>query len=189
MDLFIAKGNVEAMPDYAARDPSNLLLGQPDGTFVESAEEAGIMSFARARGAALVDLNLDGMLDLVVVNRRQDVALWRNVGWGDSVTPATMGNWLAIRLRDPAANVDAIGSWVEVRIGDRRVDREVTVGGGHAGGQLGWIHVGLGDANRAEVRVQWPDGEIGPWLTVGGGRFWSIERGATQAQAWLPPSD
>ena len=31
MDLFVAKGNVEAMPDFAARDPSNLFIGQADG--------------------------------------------------------------------------------------------------------------------------------------------------------------
>ena len=72
-----------------------------------------------------------------------------------------MGQWIAIRLRQPAPNVDAIGAWVEVRAGDRTVVREVTVGGGHAGGQLGWIHVGLGDADEAEVRVTWPDGETG----------------------------
>ena len=34
VDLFVTKGNVEAQPDYATRDPSNLLLGQADGTFV-----------------------------------------------------------------------------------------------------------------------------------------------------------
>ena len=77
IDLFVAKGNVEAMPDFAAKDPSNLLLGQPDGTFKEGAEAAGIVSFDRGRGAALADFNLDGMLDLVEVNRartRQPVA-------------------------------------------------------------------------------------------------------------------
>ena len=42
--------------------------------------------------------------------------------------------------------------------------RELTIGGGHVGGQLGWIHVGLGSATGAQVRVQWPDGETGPWL-------------------------
>ena len=36
------------------------------------------------------------------------------------------------------------------------------VGGGHGGGQLGWTHLGLGDAATAEVRVIWPDGEVGP---------------------------
>ena len=43
---------MEALTDYAMRDPSNLLIGQADGTFVEVGTEAGIVSFARARGAA-----------------------------------------------------------------------------------------------------------------------------------------
>ena len=103
--------------------------------------------------------------------------MWRNVGGGDGDDPAPMGNWVAVRLRQPAPNVDAIGAWVEVRVGDRTLVHEVTVGGGHAGGQLGWIHFGLGDADEAEVRVQWPDGEIGPWMTVEAGEFAIIERG------------
>lgn len=186
MDLFIAKGNVEAQEGYATRDPSNLLLGQPDGTFLESAEAAGILSYARARGAALADLNLDGMLDMVVVNRRENVKLWRNVGFGDVDQPAPMGHWLAIELRQPAPNPGAIGSWVELKTGDRTVVREVTVGGGHAGGQLGWIHFGLGPAQRAELRVTWPDGEAGPWQPVGSDQFVIIERGAAEAQPWQP---
>ena len=59
-DLYVAKGNVEAQTEYAMKDPSNLLIGQPDGTFVEAAEEAGLLDFGRARGAAVVDLNVDG---------------------------------------------------------------------------------------------------------------------------------
>jgi len=70
IDLFVTKGNVEAMPDFAAKDPSNLLLGNPNGTFSESGDAAGLVSFTRGRGAAVVDLNLDGMLDIVEVNRR-----------------------------------------------------------------------------------------------------------------------
>jgi hypothetical protein len=176
VDLYISKGNVEADPEFAAEDPSNLLLGNPDGTFTEAAEEAGIVNFARARGAALVDLNMDGMLDLVEVNRRENVELWRNVGWGDDREPAPMGNWLAIGLDQTAPNVDAVGSWVEVKVGNRVLQQEVTVGGGHAGGQLGWIHFGVGDAEEVEVRVQWPDGERGRWLNVVANRFATIDR-------------
>ena len=176
LDLFVTKGNVEAQEGYATRDPSNLLLGQADGTFVEGAEDAGIVSYERARGGAVVDLNLDGMLDLVVVNRVAPVSVWRNVGEGDVDEPAAMGDWIAVRLRQPAPNVDAIGAWVEVRVGDRTLVREVTIGGGHAGGQLGWLHFGLGDASDAEVRVQWPDGELGPWIEVDAGESAIIER-------------
>ncbi len=186
VDLFVSKGNVDAQSGNATRDPSNLLIGQADGTFVEGAEAAGIVGFDRARGAALVDLNLDGMLDLVVVNRRVPATLWRNVGQGDAEQPAPMGHWIAVRLQQPAPNVDAIGAWVEVRVGDRTVVREVTVGGGHAGGKLGWLHAGLGDADRAEVRVQWPDGETGPWMTVGADQFVTIERGTAEAIVWQP---
>lgn len=176
VDLYVSKGNVEAQPDFAAEDPSNLLLGNPDGTFTEAAEAAGIVNFARARGAALVDLNLDGMLDLVEVNRRVGIELWRNVGWGDANRPVAMGDWVQLRLRQPAPNPDAVGAWVEVRIGNRVVQRELTVGGGHAGGQMGWTHFGLGEAETVEVRVQWPDGEKGPWLNVRANQFVIIDR-------------
>jgi hypothetical protein len=186
VDLFVSKGNVEAQPDYASRDPSNLLIGQPDGTFVEGGEAAGIVGYDRARGASLVDLNLDGMLDLVVVHREANVSVWRNVGSGDADDPASMGHWIAIELGQPAPNVDAVGAWVEVRVGERTVVREMTVGGGHAGGKSGWIHAGLGEADEAEVRVQWPDGETGPWTTVGADRFVTIERGAPDATTWQP---
>ena len=189
LDLFVSKGNVEAIPDYAAKDPSNLLLGQADGTYVEGAVAAGIVSYARARGAALADLNLDGLLDLVVVNRRENVLLWRNVGSGDAAKPEAMGNWIAVRLEQPAPNLDAIGAWVEVRTGGRTTVREVTVGGGHVGGQLGWIHLGLGSRDRAEVRVQWPDGEIGPWMPVSADQLVVLERGSAEARTWTPEAD
>jgi enediyne biosynthesis protein E4 len=186
MDLYVSKGNVEAQLDYAMDDPSNLLIGQPDGTFLEGAEQAGIVTFARARGAALVDLNLDGMLDLVEVNRRSPVHVWRNVGAGTADEPAAMGNWVGLRLAQETPNPDAIGAWVEVRAGERRTTREVTVGGGHASGQLGWIHFGLGDAEAAEVRVTWPDGQVGPWMPLAANGFATIERGAAAPKAWQP---
>jgi enediyne biosynthesis protein E4 len=186
LDLFVAKGNVEEQPEYAMRDPNNLLLGQADGTFVEGAEEAGIVDYKRARGGALVDLNLDGMLDLVVVNRAEPVTLWRNVGSGDVDEAAPMGNWAAVRLHQQGTNVAAIGSWVEVRADGRTQVHELTVGGGHAGGQLGWLHLGLGNAGEAEIRVVWPDGEEGPWMHVESGRFAIIERGAPEATPWNP---
>jgi hypothetical protein len=181
-DLFITKGNVDAQLDYASRDPNDLLLGRRDGTFVEGAQDAGIVGFERGRGAALVDLNLDGMLDLVVVNRRENIKVWRNVGGGDAEQPEPQGHWIALRLRQPGPNRDAIGAWVEVEVGDRIIERELTVGGGHAGGQLGWVHAGLGDEESTRLRVQWPDGETGPWMDAQADQFVIIERGATEVE-------
>jgi len=184
VDLYITKGNVDAMVEYAAADPNNLLLGQADGTFVESATEAGLLSVGRSRGAAVADFNLDGLLDIIEVNRRDNVKLWRSVGNGDAADPAPLGNWIAVDLEQAGPNVDAIGAWILVKIGERTTERELVVGGGHAGGQLGWIHFGLGDAVTAEVRVQWPDGESGPWQAIDANTFATIERGIDEARTW-----
>ena len=189
VDLFVTKGNVEAQADYATRDPSNLLLGRTDGTFEEGAEAAGIVGYERARGASLVDLNLDGMLDLVVVNREANPTVWRNVGRGNTSEPEPMGHWLALDIEQPAPNVDAIGAWVEVRTDAGTTLREITVGGGHAGGKSGWIHAGLGEADHADVRVTWPDGEVGEWIPVDADQFVTITRGSASATPWQPPTD
>lgn len=186
VDLLVTKGNVEAQPDHAVRDPSNLLIGQPDGTFAEGAEAAGIVRYERSRGAAVVDLDLDGLLDLVVVNRRAEPTVWRNVGAGDADAPEPMGHWIAVRLQQDAPNRDAVGAWLEVRTPERTTVREVTVGGGHASGQSGWLHTGIGSEGSAEVRVQWPDGEVGAWMTVDADSFVIIERGADEPRSWEP---
>ncbi len=186
-DLFVSKGNVSAEPDHAAKDPSNLLLGRADGTFGEAADAAGTLSFERGRGAALADFNLDGLLDLVEVNVDAPVRLWRNVGAGSAEAPLAMGRWVALRPRQAGPNGDAVGAWLEVRVGEAVIRRELTVGGGHGGGQDGWIHVGLGPSDRADVRVQWPDGTWGPWVRLAADRFWVLERDATAATPWTPP--
>jgi len=187
VDLFVSKGNVMDEADYAKRDPSNLFLGSVDGAFREVADRAGILNFDRGRGAALADFNLDGLLDLIEVNFGAQTRVWRNVGFGTASHPAPMGNWLSLRVTQLSANRDAIGSWLEVRADGRVARRELTVGGGHAGGQLGWIHFGLGSAQAAQVRVQWPDGTSSGWMEAAPNRFGTIQRGENGVTQWQPP--
>lgn len=156
LDLFIAKGNVDQMPSNAMRDPNNLLMQQADGTFVEHGGAAGIGDEARSRGAALADFDGDGRLDLVVNARRAPLTLWQNI-------TANTGHWLAISPRMEGANRFGLGAWIELRGAGALQSREVTSGGGHAGGQAGPAHFGLGAAKSAEVRVIWPDGTAGGW--------------------------
>jgi len=157
-DLFIAKGNVEAMPDFAGYDPDNLLLQTVNGDFVESGDRAGIDRDRIGRGAIVEDFNRDGMLDLLVVNRKQNVSLFRNLGrktdWGHS----SLGNWAEIEIVDEGANTGAVGARLLVKTGTVSINRTIAVGGGHAAGHAGPVHIGLGLLDRATVRIQWPDG-------------------------------
>ncbi|MEW9834384.1 CRTAC1 family protein [Mesorhizobium marinum] len=171
VDLFIAKGNVWDMPDFAMKDPNNLLLQAVGGKFVEVGDKAGVASVEQGRGAALADFNLDGLVDLVVVNRNSPAQIWRN-------TTAGAGGWIGVKLEQDAPNRDGVGAWIELRCeGMPVMRREVTVGGGHAGGQAGWWHFGLGVITSAEVRVLWPDGTAGEWQPVEAGRFYVLRRG------------
>ena len=148
-DLFIAKGNVDQMPSNAIKDPNNLLIQQTNGLFQEVGLEAGIASLERGRGAALADFDLDGRIDILVMNRRAPMEIYRNV-------TKNTGNWLAIQLVQKGGNINAIGS----RITIGKDSQQVTIGGGHAGGQALPIHFGLGDAKTAIINIEWPDGSL-----------------------------
>lgn len=153
VDLFIAKGNVDQMPGLATRDPNNLLVQRADGRFDEVSEAAGIATMARSRGGALVDFDADGRLDLIVVNRRAPLELYRNV-------TLETGNWLRIVLAQAGGNRDAIGARIMVTTPDHVQSVQQVIGGGHAGGQLLPRHFGLGAAAEAHVSVVWPDGTV-----------------------------
>lgn len=170
-DLFVAKGNVWSMPDFSMKDPNNLLLQTSEMKFVEAGDKAGVGSFAQSRGGAVVDLNLDGLVDLVVVNRNEPSQIWRNVSEG-------AGGYIAVKLEQDGPNRDAIGSFIEVRTGERIQRREITVGGGHASGQLTPWHFGIGSAEKADVRIQWPDGTTGEWQSVEAGSIYRLKPSA-----------
>lgn len=178
-DIWVVKGNVDQMPDFAQDDPNNLLLQRPDGTFLEAGQSAGVASTGLGRGGLLVDFNLDGWLDMVVVNRRTPAELWRNTG------TAAAGSFAAFRLQGDGANRDGINAWIELRTATGTQRREITVGGGHASGHLGWWHFGLGEAATAEVRVLWPDGTEGDWAPITPGGFFTLSP-AQGPLAWSP---
>ena len=170
-DLFIAKGNVSQMPDFAERDPNNLLLQGADGKFVESADKAGVASFAQSRGGAVVDFNRDGLLDIVVNNRNEPAQIWRNVS-------TDLGNFVEIEPRMEGPNRDAVNGWIEVKTPNGKVQRkEITIGGGHASGHLTPHHFGLGKETSAEVRILWPHAEAGDWQKVAACKFYRVEEG------------
>ncbi len=107
----------------------------------------------------LNDLNQDGLLDLVVVNRRADLEIYQNVS-------TDTGRWLQISLNQTGVNRHAIGAWIEIEAQTTRWSRELTIGGGHASGSAAPEHFGLGTAKRVKVRVIWPDGEQSQWIEL-----------------------
>lgn len=186
VDLFIAKGNVSSMSDFAAVDPDNLLLQHPEGGFVEAGASAKVNLPTQGRGALVSDFNRDGQLDLMVINREAPVSVFRNLGVSETWGSRPMGNWLAIELKQPNVNTQAIGARVVVKTGNLTQSRTVAIGGGHAGGANDFLHVGLGVAERATVRVRWPDGSWSHPYRVFANHHVVLARESESAVYWYP---
>ncbi len=125
-----------------------------DGTFKESAAEAGLDNDLDGRGIAMADFDNDGLLDLYQTNANQPALLHHNVSRGT-------GAWLQLELEGTRSNRDAIGARVTVTAGGETYLREVNGGNAYAGQSTFRLHFGLGRAERVEtVEIRWPSGLV-----------------------------
>jgi len=147
-DLFTANGHIlahiEMLSGVITHAQANQLWRNDGGTF---SDVSAFVERRVSRGSALADWDLDGDLDLAVSNNGDRAVLLRNDGEGDK-------HWLQVVL----PTVRGVGAKVWVEAGGRVQLREFGMAGGYLSqGEL-VAHFGLGAAQRAVVRVVWPDG-------------------------------
>ncbi len=124
---------------------------------------------------------------MLIVNRGAPASLFRNLGLKTGFGHVPMGNWLKVELRDAGGNVSAIGARISVKTGNLTQNETVAIGGGHASGQSGFSHFGLGVAERASVRVRWPDGAWSHAYRAFANHHIVITRDAAEPMMWFPP--
>ena len=104
------------------------------------------------RGAAAIDIEGDGDLDLIVQSFERPAVLLVNQGAPDR-------HWLQLRLRGTRSNRDAIGARVVIEAGGRTQSRELASTEGYLTGRSLLVHFGLGAAERVDrLTVHWPSG-------------------------------
>jgi len=130
------------LANYAYRNNGNL-------TFTDMAGPWGLAQPGFSNGAAYVDLDNDGALDLVVNNVNAPAAIYRN---------HARGAYLRVQLNGSGANSAGIGAKVVVRTGGKTQLLEQMPTRGFESSVDPRLHFGLGSASRVDsLIVIWPD--------------------------------
>jgi len=157
LDLFEATGRVQAASEPPTQDvyaEENLLFrGTAPGKFAEVAPRGGVARplVAAARAAIFGDVDGDGGVDVLVVNRDANVHLLRNVVAG-------RGAWLGLRVLERGGGA-ALGASVELELARGRERHEVASAYSYLSASDPCVHVGLGTEREVPaVLVRWVDG-------------------------------
>lgn len=158
LDLFVNNGALNPL----TRPNHNFFFEFRAGRYFEIGAEAGVDDPRIGRGSVTFDYDNDGDLDLLAVNQHpRDPSqtlpparclLYRNDG--------SSGNWLKVKLEGVNAEMDGIGSRVEVKLSDRTMIREIDGGSSHLSQSSTIAHFGLAENEVVEsVTVKWLGGK------------------------------
>ncbi len=183
LDLFVANGHVireEPVADPA--DPyaqENLLFEQRAPlSFAEVTPRGGVRPrlINCSRGAAFGDLDNDGDVDVLVVNRGARAHLLRNrIG--------ARGHWVQFQVLDHRGS-EALGARLRLRARGREQWRWVATASSYCSSNDPRVHFGLGPASVVdEVAVRWPDGALETWGSLPADRIHTLRRGQGSAGA------
>jgi enediyne biosynthesis protein E4 len=155
--------NVRKMPEknLALRNVSDL-------KFVKTGSDWGLDLEAVTHGGALVDLDGDGDLDVVINNWNEPAAVYEN--------RTTDGNAITVRLKGQRGDRFGIGARVTCKLADGRLLlRENWLSRGYLSGQNPELHFGLGKANNVkELHVRWPSGHEQTFADLAANQHYTI---------------
>ncbi|HUG69754.1 MAG TPA: CRTAC1 family protein [Pirellulaceae bacterium] len=154
-DIFVANGHVAyERLDSPYYQPAQLFESRGGERFVEVSERGGpYFALPRAgRGAAVVDFDNDGNLDLVVVHQNEPAAILRNRN--------VCTSWLRLGLVGTSSERSGVGAKVTVSQGSRSVTSWRIGGGSYLSHNDSRLLFGLDSDTATMVTVTWPGGQV-----------------------------
>jgi len=154
-DLVIACGRIyDAAAGERETWPPVLFRNLGNGRFANVSTSAGDLATCTgvARGLACDDLDGDGRVDLVIINRDGPPNVLRNESPTDN-------HWIVVRPRGRRSAADGTGARIKVVAGELEQVAEVHSGRGYQSHFGAWPHFGLGRHARVDrIEVRWSGG-------------------------------
>jgi len=183
LDLFIANGHVfpgieGVQPRVHYKQTNTLLHNEGVAGFVDvsKSQPREWQVPALGRGAAFVDFDNDGYVDILVGNGGGRPSLWHNLGQNGN-------HFVNLKLVGARSNRDAIGARVRLETGGVFRVQEVQGGGSYLSQSDLRLHFGLGSQREvSSVSVTWPSGAHQVFHDVPADRFYLIEEGRDQIE-------
>ncbi len=174
-DLFWVTGSVypeveKKLREYPNRTPRVLFRNLGDGRFEELSDEAGpgVAALHCSRGCAFGDIDNDGDVDILIMNKNEPPSLLRNDVTGEN-------RWIQIKLNGVKSNRSAIGARVLVTYGGHRQAQEVLAQAGFLSVNDKRLHFGLGKVDKVDIEVRWPSGARQQFPGVAANQFVAID--------------
>ena len=176
-DLFQANGRVmRRLPAHAAGDdyaePNLLFRGTAgDRLVLVPGGGTGAPRAATSRGAAFGDIDGDGAVDVLVINRDARAELLINHA-------KDRGNWIGLRVLD-SKGAPALHAVAEVTAGERSFRAEVRASSSYLSSNAPVIHIGLGNAATIDrVEIRFTDGTAETFGPLAAGEFHTLSHPA-----------
>jgi len=144
-DIFLSQ-------NLSSYERNRLFLNTGAGQFVDVSFSAGIDTDSDGRCSIPMDIDNDGMLDLIL----------RQAGGGPLVimrNTFSAANYLRVTLRGTDSNRQGIGSRLTARVGPQQIVREVYPVNTYRSQRPLTAQIGLGPAEQIDqLNIRWPSG-------------------------------
>jgi hypothetical protein len=187
LDLYVANGKVKrGHREYDAKDPyaepNTLLRGLGNGDFEEAVPKGGAATplIATSRGVAAGDLDNDGAIDLVVINRDSPAHLLRNL-------VGSHGHWITFTVLNSNGSC-AVGAVLRIEASGKTFWRYVCPNQSYCSSNDPRTHCGLAGAQQVDrVTVRWPNGTEEAFGPFESGHIYSLrEKSGSKSHGVFP---
>jgi enediyne biosynthesis protein E4 len=162
LDVLTANGHLEPQinrvePSQQYRQPAQLFWNRGEkgrGFSHVPAAKCGtdLLKPIVGRGSAFADIDQDGDLDVVMTQIAGPPLLLRN-----DLKPGL--HWIRLKLVGTKSNRDAIGAWINIRVGGRILSRQVMPTRSYLSQSELPVTIGLGKKDKIEsATISWPSG-------------------------------